>query len=96
MRKYNTVYPIHKANPYIKMTSATKEHRVVPNLLNRNFKQGIPVKVLLADITYLPYGNNQMAYLSCIKDRSSNDILVHYVSRHITLDICNNNYRGAY
>ncbi len=40
------------------MARATKEHRVVPNLLNRNFKQGIPEKVLSTDIIYLPYGNN--------------------------------------
>ena len=87
MRKYNIVCPIRKANPYRRMAKATKEHRVVPNLLNRNFKQGIPGKVLLTDITYLPYGNNQMAYLSCIKDGSSNDILAHHVSGRITLDI---------
>ena len=38
MRKYNIVCPIRKANPYRRMAKATKEHRVVPNLLNRNFK----------------------------------------------------------
>ena len=67
MRKYNIVCPIRKANPYRRMAKATKEHRVVPNLLNRNFKQEVAGKVLLTDITYLPYGNNQMAYLSTIK-----------------------------
>ena len=87
MRKYDIVCPKRKTNPYKKMAKSTKEHRVVPNLLNRNFKQGIPGKVLLTDITYLPYGNNQMAYLSCIKDGSSNDILAHHVSERITLDI---------
>lgn len=87
MRKYDIVCPMRKTNPYRKMAKATKEHRVVPNLLNRNFKQGVPGKVLLTDITYLPYGNNQMAYLSCIKDGSSNDILAHHTSGRITLDI---------
>ncbi|CUU50355.1 hypothetical protein BCD96_004488 [Clostridium beijerinckii] len=38
MRKYNIVCPIRNANPYRKIAKATKEHRVVPNLLNRNFK----------------------------------------------------------
>ena len=75
MRKYNIVCPIRKANPYKRMAKATKEHRVVPNLINRNFKQEIAEKVLLTDITYLPYGNNQMAYLSTIKDGSTNIIL---------------------
>mgnify|MGYP000039362049 FL=1 len=69
------------------MAKATKEHRVVPNLLNRNFKQEVAGKVLLTDITYLPYGNNQMAYLSTIKDASTNEILAHNLSNNITLDI---------
>lgn len=87
MRKYDIKCPIRKANPYRRMAKATKEHRVVPNLLERNFKQGMPGKVLLTDITYLPYGNNHMAYLSTIKDGSSNDILAYTVSDSIKLDI---------
>ena len=87
MRKYGIKCPIRKANPYRRMAKATKEHRVVPNLLERNFKQGVPGKVLLTDITYLPYGNNHMAYLSTIKDGSSNDILAYHVSDNITIDI---------
>ena len=87
MRKYNIVCPIRKDNPYRRMAKATKEHRVVPNLLNRNFKQEVAGKVLLTDITYLPYGNNQMAYLSTIKDASTNEILAHNLSNNITLDI---------
>lgn len=87
MRKYNIKCPIRKANPYRRMAKATKEHTVVPNLLECNFKQGVPGKVLLTDITYLPYGNNHMAYLSTIKDGSSNDILAYHVSDSIKLDI---------
>ena len=56
MKKYDIICPIRKANPYRRMMKATKEHRVVPNLLNRQFKQGIPWKVLLTDITYFIYG----------------------------------------
>ena len=39
MRKYGIICPIRKANPYRRMMKATKEHIVLPNLLNRNFKQ---------------------------------------------------------
>jgi len=60
---------------------------VVPNLLNREFKQNIAGKVLLTDITYLSYGVGQRAYLSTIKDSSSNEILSYHVSERITLDI---------
>ena len=59
MRKYEIVCPHRKPNPYKKIAKATKEHQVVPNKLNREFKQGIPGKVLLTDITYLPYNGNK-------------------------------------
>ncbi|KMY43352.1 integrase [Bacillus sp. FJAT-27916] len=87
MRKYGIVCPHRRSNPYRKIAKATKEHQVVPNKLNREFKQGVPGKVLLTDITYLPYAGRQMAYLSTIKDASTNEILVYHVSDRITLDI---------
>jgi hypothetical protein len=77
MKKYNIVCPIRKANPYKKMMKATREHSTLPNLLNRNFKQNIPGKVLLTDITYLFYGQGKKAYLSTIKDGSTNEILAY-------------------
>ncbi|MCB2291897.1 IS3 family transposase [Clostridium sp. CS001] len=87
MNKYDIVCPHRKANPYKRIAKATKEHRVVKNILNREFKQATPGKVLLTDITYLPYGNGKMAYLSTIKDSSTNEILSYKVSDRITLDI---------
>lgn len=42
MRKYNIICPIRKSNPYKRIAKATKEHRVVPNKLNREFKQNMP------------------------------------------------------
>ncbi len=104
MKKYNIICPIRKANPYRRMMKATQEHRVVPNLLNRQFKQDIPGKVLLTDITYLYYGKGQKAYLSTIKDGSTNEILAYNVSAHITMDLAtdtllklkkNRNFRKA-
>jgi putative transposase len=87
MRKYNIICPYRKPNLYKRIAKATKEHSVVPNLLNRNFKQEIPGKVLLTDITYLPYNRTDMAYLSTIKDASTNEILAYQLSDRITLDI---------
>ena len=63
MKKYGIICPFRRANPYRRMMKATKEHRVVPNLLNRQFKQGIPWKVLLTDITYLHFGNKIINYI---------------------------------
>ncbi|WP_271811342.1 IS3 family transposase [Clostridium beijerinckii] len=87
MRKYNIVCPHRKANPYKQMAKATKEHRTVPNILERNFKQDMPGKVLLTDITYLPYNGSDMAYLSTILDASTGEILAHHISKRITIDI---------
>ena len=87
MKKYEIVCPIRKANPYRRMLKATQEHRVMPNLLKRQFKQDVPGKVLLTDITYLFYGRGQKAYLSTIKDGSTNEILAYHVSDRITMDL---------
>lgn len=56
MNKYNIIFPHRKSNGYRRIVKARKEHHVVPNKLNREFKQSIPAKVLLTDITYLPEG----------------------------------------
>lgn len=73
MAKYNLETKIRKANPYRKMAKATQEHRTCPNLLNREFNQEEPGKVLLTDITYLYYGKGQKAYLSCVKDGATRE-----------------------
>lgn len=87
MKKFTITCPIRRPNPYKKMLKATQEHSVLPNLLNRNFKQDIPGKVLLTDITYLYYGKGQKAYLSTIKDSSTNEIVAYNVSDRLTLDL---------
>jgi len=87
MKKYNIVCPYRKANPYRRMMKATKEHTVLSNLLNREFKQQIPGKVLLTDITYLFYKNGQKAYLSTILDSSTNEALAYNISKSLKIDI---------
>jgi len=93
MKKYAIICPIRKANPYKRMMKATQEHRVLPNLLNRNFKQNKPGKVLLTDITYLFYGQGKKAYLSTIKDGSTNEVMAYHVSERLTLDIATDTIR---
>lgn len=87
MKKYNIVCPHRKANPCRRMMKATKEHSVLPNLLNREFKQGIPGKVLLTDISYLSFKDGQRAYLSTILDASTNETLAYTVSKSLKIDI---------
>ncbi len=87
MRKYNLVAKVRQANPYRKMAKATQEHRTCPNLLERQFNQGEPGKVLLTDITYMKYGNGQCAYLSCVKDGATNQVPAHVLSTSLELGI---------
>ena len=90
MKKYNIICPHRKANPYRRMMKATKEHTVLPNLLNRKFKQKSPGKVLLTDISYLFFKNGQKAYLSTILDASTNEVLSYNVSKNLKIDIVTN------
>ncbi len=93
MKKYGIVCPFRKANPYRRMMKANKEDAILPNLLNRNFKQNIPGKVLLTDITYLLYGRSKKAYLSTIKDSSTNEILAYNVSDSLKLKLATDTIR---
>ncbi|MCP3806190.1 IS3 family transposase [Paenibacillus sp. Lou8.1] len=87
MRKFRLVAVIRQANPYRKMAKATQEHRTCPNLLKRRFDRGEPEMVLLTDITYMHYGNGQRAYLSCVKDGATKEILAHYLSSSFELSL---------
>jgi len=85
-RKFGLLSSVRKANPYRRLAKATKEHSVVENKLKRAFKPGIAGKVLLTDITYLPYGNQAMAYLSTVKDAQTNEILAYQLSNNLKID----------
>jgi putative transposase len=87
MKKSGIVCPHRKPNPYKRMAKATQEHRTLPNSLQRDFRKGIPGLALLTDITYLPYGRREMAYLSTLLDASTGEILSHNLSGRLTLDI---------
>lgn len=86
MKKYDIICPIRKAEPYKQLLKKDLEHRTVENKLKREFKQGIPGKVLLTDITYLSYGLYKRAYLSTIKDASTNEIMAYRLSSNLYLD----------
>lgn len=86
MRKFGLVCHIRKANPYRRMMKATKEHRVVPNKLKRQFKNGKPYEILLTDITYIPF-RGKYVYLSAVKDSVTNEILTYHLSDSLKIDI---------
>jgi putative transposase len=86
--KYNLITKVRRPNPYKKMMKANLEHKTCPNLLERNFIQDEPQKVLLTDITYLDYGTKgRRAYWSCVKDGSTNELVANYLSSTLKMTI---------
>lgn len=85
MDKYGLMCPIRKANPYRRMAKALKTNNVADNLLKRKFTEYGPRKVLLTDITYIPY-DGKFAYLSTILDAYTKQILAYYLSDSLEVD----------
>lgn len=87
MRKFQLETAIRRAKPYRKIAQATQEHKIVPNRLNRQFNQEEPGKVLLTDITYVYYGAGQPAYLSCVKDAATREIIAYHLSNTLKMGL---------
>lgn len=85
MNKYNLMCPIRKANPYRRMAKALKTNNVTENFLNRQFTAYGPRKVLLTDITYIPYGGI-FCYLSTIIDAYTKQVLSYVLSESLEVD----------
>ncbi len=85
MDKYGLICPIRKANPYRRMAKALKTNNVAKNLLNREFTEHGPRKVLLTDITYIPYHGN-FCYLSTILDGNTRQVLSYVLSDSLEVD----------
>ena len=85
MDKYGLFCPIRKANPYRRMAKALKTSNVAGNLLNREFEAHGARKVLLTDITYVPY-HGTFCYLSTILDAFTKQILAYRVSESLEID----------
>ena len=95
MRKFNLFAKIRRKNPYKNIAKATQEHRTVPNLLNRQFTQDEPGKVFVTDITYLQMKTGQTAYLSCVKDVASREIVAYELSVSLSMGIVYQNFEEA-
>ena len=86
MKKFGLFCPIRKANPHRRMARAIKADRTAGNVLNREFLDHGPRKVLLTDITYLPYGSGHTAYLSTLLDAYTREVLAYKVRESLELD----------
>lgn len=85
MRKYRLYCPIRQANPYRKMAKEIQTNAVADNLVKREFRLHGPRKILLTDITYIPY-NGTFCYLSVIKDAFTQQVLSHVLSPSLQVD----------
>lgn len=85
MSKYGLFCPVRKANPYRRMAKALRTNHVADNLVNREFEDHGPRKILLTDITYIPYAG-RFCYLSTILDTFTKQILSYVLSESLELD----------
>lgn len=85
MKKYGLICTIRKANPYKRMAKAIKTNNVAENLVRREFTEHGPRKVLLTDITYIPY-KGMFCYLSTIMDAYTRQILAYVISESLEVD----------
>ena len=82
---HNIVSSVQKANPYRRMAKALRTNHVADNLVNRGFEDYGPRKVLLTDITYIPY-DGRFCYLSTILGAFTKQILSYVLSESLELD----------
>jgi transposase InsO family protein len=85
MKKYGLICEIRKANPYRRMAKAIKTNNVADNLVKRQFEAYGPRKILLTDITYIPF-NGEFCYLSTIIDAFTKQILSYVLSESLEVD----------
>lgn len=85
MHKFGLFCPIRQANPYRRMARAMRTNAVADNHVKREFKMHGPRKILLTDITYIPF-NHQFCYLSVVKDAFTEQVLSYVPSESLELD----------
>lgn len=85
MKKYGLMCNIRKANPYRRMAKAIKTNNVADNLVKREFEKYGPRRILLTDITYVPF-DGRFCYLSAIIDAFTKQILSYVLSESLEVD----------
>ena len=85
MKKYDLRCPVRAANPYIRIARALKTNAVADNRVKREFRQHGARKILLTDITYIPFKYG-FCYLSVIKDAYTEQVLSYVLSESLEVD----------
>ena len=79
-QKYGITCPIRKANNNRRAARELLERNVCPNRLKREFRIHRPLEVFLTDVTYIPYGDNKMAYGSAVIDSVTGRLMSFQIS----------------
>lgn len=85
MKKYGLRCPVRAANPYKRIARALKTNAVADNRVKREFRQHGARKILLTDITYMPFKYG-FCYLSVIKDAYTEQVLSYVLSESLEVD----------
>lgn len=88
-REYGLYTKIRRVNPYKAIMKKTQEHRTFPNIVNREFTQYIPQRILGTDITYIRFYST-FIYLSVVKDFATGEILAFELLPNIHMDLVMN------
>ena len=86
MKKYNLRCPIRKPNPYKQIAREMQTAYVAPNLVNREFENYGPRKILLTDITYIINHKAPRCYMSSIIDAFTKELLAWQLSESLEVD----------
>lgn len=79
-RKYGIICPVRKANNNRRAARELLERNLCPNRLKREFRLHKPLEVFLTDVTYIPYGDNKMAYGSAVIDSVTGRLMSFKIS----------------
>jgi transposase InsO family protein len=84
-REYGLITKIRRRNPYREIPLKSREHKIIPNILRRDFNSLQPDEIYSTDMTYLFYGKCEKAYLSATKDLATNEIVSFNLMRTPTV-----------
>ena len=86
MSKYDLATKIRRRNPYKMIMKKSLSHRTFENILNRQFKPAVPLKIFSTDITYIRF-NHRFAYLSVVKDVCSGEVVSWNLGRTLEMGL---------
>ena len=79
-RKYGITCTVRKANVNRQAAQKLLKKNRCPNHLKRQFRMHRPLEVFLSDVTYIPFGDDKMAYGSAVLDAVTGRLLALEVS----------------